>query len=194
MPKANQILLQAVILFLLATPICAQWDTMQGCRLIQNEYNDGDSFHFEKDGKEFIARLYFVDTPETDNTYPERVAEQAAHHGKSIEETIYIGRYAKQVTAQLLSKPFAVVTRYQDALGRSKLHRIYAFIATADGEDLGEILVKNGLARSHGTAGAPPGKTIAVLRATYDKLENAARSQMLGIYSPDPLHDIKREK
>ena len=43
-----------------------------------------------------------------------------------------------------------------DAMGRSKLERFYAFVQTKDG-DLGEQLVRNGLARNYGFKAAPPG-------------------------------------
>ena len=41
------------------------WIVLNNCRLIVNPANDGDSFHVEHQGREHIFRLYFVDTPET---------------------------------------------------------------------------------------------------------------------------------
>jgi hypothetical protein len=43
-----------------------------------------------------------------------------------------------------------------DAMGHSKLERFYAFVQTKDG-DLGEQLVRNGLARNYGFKAVPPG-------------------------------------
>ena len=43
-----------------------------------------------------------------------------------------------------------------DAMGQSRLERFYAFVETKEG-DLGEQLVRNGLARSYGFKAAPPG-------------------------------------
>ena len=52
-----------VILLTLVSLACAdEWQTIRNCRLIENESNDGDSFHVKADGKEHIFRLYFVDT------------------------------------------------------------------------------------------------------------------------------------
>jgi hypothetical protein len=52
-----------VILLALGSLACAdEWQTIRNCRLIENESNDGDSFHVKADGKEHIFRLYFVDT------------------------------------------------------------------------------------------------------------------------------------
>ena len=61
---------RAVLLVLLALVCIAradEWETIRGCRLIENESNDGDSFHVEADGEEKIFRLYFVDTPESES-------------------------------------------------------------------------------------------------------------------------------
>ncbi len=58
---------------------------------------------------------------------------------------MHVGKYAKQATAQLLSRPFTVTTRGTDARGNSAIGRIYAFVTTADGEDLGEEIIRNGL-------------------------------------------------
>jgi endonuclease YncB( thermonuclease family) len=41
-------------------------------------WNDGDSFHvILPDRKEVIFRLYFMDTPEEERVYADRIAEQA---------------------------------------------------------------------------------------------------------------------
>jgi hypothetical protein len=47
-----------------------EWQTLRNCRLIENESNDGDSFHVETNGKEYILRLYFVDAPEAEEGGP----------------------------------------------------------------------------------------------------------------------------
>ena len=48
------------------------------------------------------------------------------------------------------------VVLLQDAMGRSRMQRFYAFIETAEG-DLAELLVANGLARVYGSAATPAG-------------------------------------
>ena len=66
-----------------APAIASDWQTIRNCRLIENESNDGDSFHVKADGEERIFRLYFVDTPEAESGgYVEgRVGEQAKEFG-----------------------------------------------------------------------------------------------------------------
>jgi endonuclease YncB( thermonuclease family) len=50
-------------------------------------WNDGDSFHvILPDKKEVIFRLYFVDTPEEERVYADRIAEQAAVMRRSLGE------------------------------------------------------------------------------------------------------------
>ena len=44
------------------------WVTLQGGHFLVKRANDGDSFHISVAGKEYIFRLYFVDTPETTAT------------------------------------------------------------------------------------------------------------------------------
>jgi len=183
--------LLALLLSLALLP-AADWETLPGCKFIANEFNDGDSFHVAHGVKEFIFRLYFVDAPETDNSFPQRVAEQAAHFSTSPERAIEIGRYAKQATAQLLSRPFSVITKFQDARGRSKLPRYYAFVVTSAKTDLGEELVSSGLARAFGVAGAPPTATIADLRNRYDSLQTAAKRKELGAWGTGPA--IRRDE
>ncbi len=173
----------------------AQWETWKGCRLIPNDSNDGDSFHVSYKNNEYIVRLYFVDTPETGTTNrgaEKQVADQAAHFGQSPEAVNHVGKYAKQATAQLLSRQFTVTTQGTDARGNSSIARIYGFVTTSDGEDLAETLTANGLARSYGMAEATPGKDRNQLRARYDRLEASARRQKVGIYSPNPLGSIAR--
>ncbi len=53
-----------------------EWTKLQGCTLLANPSNDGDSFHVRHDGKEYIFRLYFVDAPETETRFPDRVKAQ----------------------------------------------------------------------------------------------------------------------
>ena len=69
----------ALLLCFCSPAIANEWQTIRNCRLIENESNDGDSFHVKADGEERIFRLYFVDTPEAESGgYVEgRVGEQA---------------------------------------------------------------------------------------------------------------------
>src|SRR5450432_2757429 len=55
---------------------------LDGCIYGPQRWNDGDSYHvILPDKKEVIFRLYFVDTPEEERVYADRIAEQAAYFG-----------------------------------------------------------------------------------------------------------------
>jgi endonuclease YncB( thermonuclease family) len=175
----------ALILFALVSIARAEdWQTITGCRLIENEANDGDSFHVKADGEERIFRLYFVDTPEAESGgyVTERVGEQAKEFGITEEESVEMGRKAAAFTRAVLSRPFKVTTRGQNALGASQLKREYAFVITADGEDLGEMLVSRGFARSFGEDASTDRDSSSELRAKYDRLEAKARRERLGAW------------
>ena len=61
-------------------------DDTQSCHYLIKRANDGDSFHVSVNGKEYIFRLYFVDTPEVDTEFPQRVKEQARYFGITPEQ------------------------------------------------------------------------------------------------------------
>ena len=89
---------------------------------------------------------------------------------------------AKDFTQEKLSQPFTVFTHMSDALGQSRLERFYAFVETKEG-DLGEQLVRNGLARSYGFKTAPPGLTSS--RIEVEKLqqfEDEAKRDKIGAW------------
>ena len=70
-------------------------------------------------------------------------------------------------------------------MGASKLPRQYAFVRTFDEEDLGEMLVARGLARSFGEDAATPSESASELRATYDGLEAKAQKEQVGAWGDD---------
>jgi endonuclease YncB( thermonuclease family) len=152
-------LLRNSFIALLATATVAlaesKWETLNGCKLLANSSNDGDSFHAQFSAKEYIFRLYYVDTPETDDDYPKRVSEQAAYFKVSHEQVLQIGKTAARFTAGQLRAGFTVVTRWDNARGNSKLPRNYAFVIV-NGRDLAETLVEQGLARVFGENAIPP--------------------------------------
>ena len=158
------------------------WIILKDCRLIPNPGNDGDSFHVSAGGKEYLFRLYLVDAPETDEMTPRRLIDQAKYFSITVPEAIEVGRAAKDFTQQKLSQPFTVFTHMSDAMGQSRLERFYAFVETKEG-DLGEQLVRNGLARSYGFKAAPPG--IASSRIEVEKLqqfEDEAKREKIGAW------------
>ena len=158
------------------------WVTLNDCRYVDNDSNDGDSFHIRSGRKEYIFRLYFVDSPETDLELKERLDEQAKYFGVSVPQTIQIAEAAKSFVQKKLSHPFVVRTCMQDAMGRSKMERFYAFIEV-DHHDLGEELVANGLARLHGTETRPPGmNSVEVEWNKLEQLERTAKQQKVGAW------------
>ena len=157
-----------------------KWVTMENCTLVPNASNDGDSFHVRVKRKEYIFRLYFVDSPETDATLADRLDEQAKYFGITVAQALQVGEMAKTFTAEKLSHPFTVYTCRQDALGRSKKERFYAIVRTGN-QDLAEELVKNGLARIHGTSGKPIGLVTADGEwARLEQMQAGAKGEKVG--------------
>jgi endonuclease YncB( thermonuclease family) len=183
-PMLNGSLVPRLLIFLFSCVAVAradeQWVTYKDCRYLPNTANDGDSFHVRAAGREYIFRLYFVDTPETDMSIPDRVAEQAKYFHATIQDALQIGLEAERFTRKKLSRPFTIRTRKQDARGRSRRPRYFAFVQTDTG-DLGEQLIANGLARAYGAASGPPG--MSTPEGEWRKLrqlERKAKKQKIG--------------
>ena len=159
-----------------------QWIVLKNCRLIANPANDADSFHVSVGAKEYLFRLYFVDAPETDARAPARLVEQAKYFAITVPQAIEVGQVAKEFTAQKLSEPFTAFTHMSGAMGQSRLERFYAFVQTKEG-DLGEQLVRNGLARTYGFKTAPPGlKDSRAESAKLQQLEDQAKQEKIGAW------------
>jgi len=160
-----------------------EWIVLKNCRLIPNPANDGDSFHVSIGPKEYLFRLYFVDAPETDEMTPKRLIEQAKYLAITVPQAIEVGRAAKEFTRQKLSEPFTVFTHMSDAMGQSRLERFYAFVQTNQG-DLGEQLVRNGLARNYGFKTVPPGlRNSQEEFAKLQQLEDQAKQEKIGAWA-----------
>src|SRR5262249_19584070 len=173
------------------------WVVLENCRLILNPANDGDSFHVSVGPNEYIFRLYMVDAPETDEMTPGRLVQQAKYFGVAVPQAIEVGRAAKEFTQAKLSEPFTVFTHMSDAMGQSRLERFYAFVETKEG-DLGERLVRNGLARIYGFKAIPPGlRSVRAELEHLQQLENQARKNKLGAWgigarvpTPNTSHSV----
>ena len=126
-----------------------QWRLYENCKLIPNESNDGDSFHVRYNKREYIFRLYFVDTPESDNSLRERVAEQAEYWGIDERSSVQLGKEAAKFTEKFLANGFTVYSKLADARGRSDKDRDYAVVMVGK-KDLAVELVRNGYARVFG--------------------------------------------
>jgi len=185
-------LLSALAMLLQPARAAQDWVQLTDCRLVPHDGNDGDSFHFESGGREYIARLYFVDCPEKDDQVPDRIAQQMEAFSVSEEKVYAYGREAKKFTERLLARPFIVVTRFQDAMGRSKLPRYYSFVfPNGSRPDLGSLLTHAGLTRSFGQKAA---NDLGLDRAYYDRLENNARRNRVGIFGGNRPADYREEK
>ena len=150
----------AAALLVLAAPADAvaakKWREYTGCRVIPNASNDGDSFHVKPTNiktRSYLFRLYFVDTPESETSLPERLQIQADYFGiPDPKDVVKVGKEAVKFTEKFLEDGnFTVYSRLSDALGRSAKDRDYAMVMNAAGLDLGTELVRNGLARVYGS-------------------------------------------
>ncbi len=169
----------------LLLPPLRSWRTDPGevCKIAAatpNDSNDGDSFHVSARGHRYIFRLYFVDAPETDASFPERVAEQAAYFKLSIPQTLELGELREEIRR---GKTAAAVHRADlpaGGAGAEQPQRFYAFVETKEG-DLAELLVANGLARVHGSEATPAGLRSPELEwHKLQRLENEARQEKVG--------------
>lgn len=166
----------------------AKWEEVARCSFLPDEYHDGDNFHVTCGGTEFVFRLYFVDTPEIDvgkkdKVQRARVQEQQKHFRVSPAELSEYGEAARKFTSDQLKNSFTVTTRRQNAGGRGRLPRFYAFVKVKDG-DLGELLIQNGLARAHGEVAILPNGTPAKIHmAELRKLEREAKAGRKGLWA-----------
>ena len=100
-----------------------KWQKLENCKYLENKANDGDSFHLECD-KEYLFRLYFIDTPESEESLSERIREQASYFSISSEESLKLGKEAASFTKKIfIGKKLTIWTKWSDALGRSKMQR-----------------------------------------------------------------------
>lgn len=187
LPRTRQLAVAVVLSLLLslapAPGAVHGWEKLEKCRLVPGAYMDGDSFHVRHGNDEYIFRLYFVDAPETDTSYPDRIDEQAKYWNVSSGDVLKIGRRAKSFTGRRLGSSFTVYTRWQDARGSSRMPRYYA-VVEAGGKDLAELLVAEGLARVYGASATLPNGASA--DSVFNRLRNAesqARARRRGAWS-----------
>jgi len=167
-----------------------EWVTLTDCQYFDSKDNDGDSFRVRCGDKEFRARPYFVDAPETTLTYAERTREQSLHFGITLDETMKAGVKAKECVQALLQKPFVLRTLWASAAGRGRETRYYVLIEV-NGKSLAEILVSGGLARVKGVGHVlPSGQKSSSYVDRLTALEQEARAKRVGAWST-PAGDKK---
>lgn len=161
-----------------------QWFKLDGCRYLTDKSNDGDSFLVQCGQEKFYIRLYFVDAPETDMSFPERVREQYEYFGVTLDELTRAGAKARdRVRALLEQRPFVVHTKKSFAQGRSKNTRYYGLVQV-DGRQLHEILLSEGLARNKGTiVGPPTGEKARAHANALQNVEDRARVERKGVWA-----------
>jgi endonuclease YncB( thermonuclease family) len=181
--RALRLLGAALVLRLAACPAAAEgWKELKNCELIPDPSNDGDSFHVRYKRRHYIFRLYFVDAPETDRSFPDRLQEQAAYWEIDPREVVALGAEAREFTLHVLRQPFTVYTKRQDAQGRSDRPRYFAFVKT-EGGYLSDLLVSRGLARVYGADTDLPDKREAWRYWGHLRvLEKAAKRNGLGAW------------
>ena len=197
-------LLSALILAgCIALPLsAAELVSIENVALVEADLNDGDSFKVNAGGRELHLRLYYVDCPET--TYNskaelERIREQQYHFGlEDPHDVVRYGELAAEYVKQVLSQPFTIHTSYAQAPGRSALVRFYAFVETHEGNDLGHLLIEQGLARIHGKTRPGPDRTPshAVLEELQD-LRTIALLNRAGIWQstqPGILAEMRKHQ
>ena len=157
-----------------------EWSTLE-CSYVPHANNDGDSFHVRCGADQFVLRLYFVDTPETNLLYPERTREQAEHFGATLDDTLKAGARARAYVRDALRGPFTVTTRKASAPGRARDPRFYGMVEVG-GKGLDEMLVLQGLARTKGVAASLPGEKSRAHAQRLQLLEEQAKLKRRGLW------------
>ncbi len=176
---------------------------LTNCALVPAEWSDGDSFSVRlPDGKVQTIRLYGADCIEMhvqgDDSNARRLRDQRRYFGiNDILTAKSMGELAKLETSKRLAEPFTIYTSFADGRGDGRFNRIYAFVETADGRDLSEWLVSQGLARAFGvlrqrpdgTNGTEWGEELADLELTAARAGRGAWSKT----DWEKLPEIRRE-
>lgn len=194
------IFLLSICLLTSTAGTAAELITLHDAKLIDNPSNDGDSFFVNVNGKELHMRLYFVDCMETNYSSKaevDRIIEQRRHFGlPNTHAVVRFGQAATAYVKQVLAEPFTIFTSYASSPGRGS--RIYGFIKTSDGEYLSEQLVREGLARIHGTTRMnPEGIPSDITLQRLQDLKDLALLNRAGIWQesdPVMLFSLREEQ
>jgi len=179
-----------------SAPLAGELETFRQVVLVETDWADGDSFRVRfKDGQEHTLRLYGADCLEWhigDESDARRLRAQRRYFGisdfgdspqESIELAKSMGEAAAQRVQGLLARPFTVHTAFADGRGDAQFDRVYAFVETADGEDLASALVLEGLARAFGVyRGTPDGLSQDDYREQLKDAELVAARKGRGVW------------
>lgn len=200
-----------VLIFLLQVPevaSSADLQTLRNCTFVETAWSDGDSFLVkDQQGKQFTIRLYGVDCLEYhvhDETDARRLRAQRRYFGisehggssaNSIAAAKEFGKEAAIAIKKELKNPFTVHTAFADGRGDGKHKRYYGFVTTSNNEDLGEKLVKLGLARAFGVyRQTPDGRTRDEYREWLKDMELQAAIRGNGIWTATDWKSLPAER
>lgn len=167
-----------------ASTASRKWERLENCRLVASIGNDGDSFHVQHQGRTYVFRLCYVDTPEGSHFHwlETRLREQEDYWKISRNELFKTAEIAADFSRNQLSRGFTVRTNWHDAKGSGAEKRFFALIETPKG-DLAELLVANGLARVYGYMPPhPDGKNGPAIMSRLRGLEDLAFHKKLGAW------------
>lgn len=175
-----------VVLLAIGNAVLAQprqWIALTNCQLVTGQEFDADSFRIRSGTNQYNVRLYFVDAPESNLRYPDRVREQAEYFGLTIDDTIKAGIEAAEACRKLLEQPFVVKTRLAVAGGLTRDPRYYCIVEVG-GTNLADLLVAQGWARTKGVmVTLPSGQKAQHYVEKLLTLENKARDSGLGAWA-----------
>lgn len=183
-------------------------EKLSSCQMVQANWADGDSFLIQtSQGVQHTIRLYGVDCIEMevrDANDASRLRTQRRYFGisdagASPQASVTIakeyGKLAAAETAKALDRSFSVYTSFADARGDANFKRIYAFVTTADGEDLGEHLVRLGLARAFGVyRETPDGLHHEAYKERLRDLELVASRKGIGVWAKTDWDKLPLER
>ncbi|MGJ8654818.1 MAG: thermonuclease family protein [Akkermansiaceae bacterium] len=177
----------------------------ENCELVDEKWNDGDSFHVKlEDGTKQVFRLYGVDCIETNHKeefMKSRLDAQAYYFGlygkdsekERLERMIGLGKLAAEGVKKSLRDPFTVITQNKSAGGLND-SRSFCYVITKRGSDLGEWLVRAGLARVYGSIDRRPGVGEGVYKQGLYDMEMTAIGMQLGAWKETEWKYFARER
>ena len=198
--------LRVVLTFTLAilcapAPAAEPLQSFPNCVWMDTEWADGDSFLVRlPDQRELTFRLYGVDCFEIhlqgDDSNARRLRDQRRYFGiADIEVAKGHGKNALAKVKEKLSRPFTVHSAFADGRGDGRFKRFYAFVTTADGEDLGSWMVGQGLARAFGVSReSKDGVTAKEYEARLQDLELAAAKLGRGAWADTNWAKLPEER
>ncbi|RYD82522.1 MAG: hypothetical protein EOP84_09260 [Verrucomicrobiaceae bacterium] len=194
---------------LILAPTSAQVLTnLKQCKLVDTGWSDGDSFQIQiSEAQLHTIRPYgsgCIKWHVRDDTDARRLRAQRQYFGisewdgspqVSIQAAKELGESAAKEVTSALRKPFEVHTAFADARGDGKYKRVYAFVTTAEGEDLSERLIRLGLARAFGVyRERPAGSSANDYRAFLQDVELQSAKRGIGAWAKTNWDLLPKER